>query len=49
MKKKYILLWAIFLILLNVFLWQEVFVLNQPRYLRVDFLAVGQGDCEFIE
>lgn len=34
---------------LNVLAWQEVFILSQPRYLKVDFLSVGQGDSEFIE
>lgn len=34
---------------LNIFAWQEVFVLNNPNYLKVDFLNVGQGDSTFIE
>jgi competence protein ComEC len=34
---------------LNFFAWKEVFVLASPRYLEVSFLAVGQGDSEFIK
>jgi len=49
MKKKYILLFAGFLIALNIFFWKEVFALNQSRILKVDFLDVGQGDSVFIE
>jgi competence protein ComEC len=35
--------------LLNIFAWQEVFALNSPHYLKVDFLDVGQGDSAFIQ
>ena len=49
MSKKIILSIAGFLLLLNIFAWQEVFVLNEPQYLKVDFLDVGQGDSAFIE
>ncbi|MCX6721505.1 MAG: MBL fold metallo-hydrolase, partial [Candidatus Staskawiczbacteria bacterium] len=49
MKRINILLAAVFLMALNVFAWQEVFVLTAPRLLKVDFLSVGQGDSEFIE
>lgn len=49
-KKKKIALWsAVFLLGLNFLAWQEVFALNSPRLLRVDFLDVGQGDSAFIE
>lgn len=48
-NKKSALVIAGFLFALNVFVWQEVFVLNHPQYLKVDFLNVGQGDSEFIE
>lgn len=48
MKKKYLLFFAGFLLALNIFVWKEVFVLAEPRYLKVDFLSVGQGDSEFI-
>ena len=49
MKKKYILLFAGFLLALNFFCWKEVFILSAPQYLKVDFLSVGQGDSEFIQ
>jgi len=49
MEKKYFLFIAGFLFFLNVFAWQEVFVLSSPKYLQVDFLDVGQGDSIFIE
>lgn len=49
MKKEVFLYSALFLAALNFFVWKEVFVLCQPKYLKVDFLAVGQGDAEFIE
>lgn len=44
-----ILILAGFLLALNIFAWQEVFVLNSPRYLEVNFFDVGQGDSAFIE
>lgn len=37
------------LVLLNIFAWQEVFVLSDSSYLKVYFLDVGQGDSIFIE
>lgn len=49
MPKKIILSIAGFLFVLNVLAWQEVFALNYPRYLKVDFLDVGQGDSTFIQ
>jgi len=48
-SKKNILITAGFLLMLNVFAWQEVFELAGPHYLRVDFLSVGQGDSVFIK
>jgi len=49
MEKKIILSVALFLLVLNILAWQEVFVLNGNRLLKVDFLDVGQGDSVFIE
>lgn len=49
MKKKYFLFFAGFLAALNIFVWQEVFALQKPAELEVDFLAVGQGDSIFIK
>lgn len=49
MQKKYLLLSAGFLLALNIICWREVFVLSRPQLLKVDFLAVGQGDAEFIQ
>ena len=49
MKNRYILLFAGFLLLLNVFCWQEVFILVQSQNLSVYFLDVRQGDSIFIE
>ncbi len=49
MKKEYILLFVGFLIVLNIFCWQEVFALARQRNLKVNFLDVGQGDAAFIE
>lgn len=49
MKKINLIFVSLFLLLLNVFCWQEVFTLNAPKYLEVDFLNVGQGDSAFIE
>jgi len=40
---------AVILLLLNFFAWQEVFSLCGPKFLKVDFLDVGQGDSAFIE
>jgi beta-lactamase superfamily II metal-dependent hydrolase len=49
MSKKLVLSIAGFLFLLNFFVWQEIFALNSPKVLKVDFLDVGQGDSAFIE
>lgn len=49
MSKKIILSIAVFLFLLNIFTWQEVFALNETQKLKVDFLNVGQGDSAFIQ
>lgn len=49
MKKKYVLLFLGFLLLLNIAVWQEVFALSKDKPLKVDFLDVGQGDSVFIE
>jgi competence protein ComEC len=49
MSKKIILSIAVFLFLLNIFAWQEVFALNSGSDLKVDFLDVGQGDSAFIQ
>ena len=49
MSKKIILFIAVFLFLLNVFAWQEVFELGSLQALKVDFLDVGQGDSAFIQ
>jgi competence protein ComEC len=49
MKKKYLLLFAGFLFALNIFCWQEVFVLASSNDLKVVFFDVGQGDSAFIE
>jgi len=48
-KKKYLLIFAGFLFLLDIFLWAEVFDLNKSQNLTVNFLDVGQGDSIFIE
>ncbi|MDD3728750.1 MAG: MBL fold metallo-hydrolase [Candidatus Pacebacteria bacterium] len=39
----------LFLFLLNFFAWKEVFILNRPVFLEVDFFDVGQGDATFIK
>lgn len=49
MQRKIILFVAGILLALNIFAWQEVFYLEKPRLLKVDFLNVGQGDSAFIE
>ena len=49
MKRKCILLIVGFLLALNLFCWQEVFVLVSDRNLKVDFFDVGQGDSAFIQ
>lgn len=49
MRKKFFVSLALFLFVLNILVWQEVFVLSQPKYLKVNFLSVEQGDSEFIE
>jgi competence protein ComEC len=48
MDKKLIIFFAVFLLLLNIFCWREVFVLATNSNLKVDFLDVGQGDSAFI-
>jgi competence protein ComEC len=49
MKKKYLLFFVGFLFVLNIYAWQEVFVLaSEDNLLKVYFLDVGQGDSEFI-
>lgn len=42
-------IFAGFLLALNVFIWQEVFALAKHNYLKVDFLDVDQGDSIFIK
>jgi len=49
MKKKYILLIAGFLSVMNFFCWKEVFILSKNNSLEVHFLNVGQGDSAFIK
>ena len=49
MRKKYIIIFAGFLVALNFFAWKEVFALAGPHYLKVEFLNVGQGDSAFIQ
>lgn len=49
MENKYLFVFAGFLFLLDIFLWTEVFDLNNSRNLTVNFLDVGQGDSIFIE
>jgi competence protein ComEC len=49
MQKKTILFSAALLFFLNFLCWKEIFVLNEPQYLKVDFLNVGQGDSAFIQ
>jgi len=49
MSKKVILFLTGFLFCLNILAWQAVFVLNQPQFLKVNFLDVGQGDSIFIQ
>ncbi|MCX6720545.1 MAG: ComEC/Rec2 family competence protein [Candidatus Staskawiczbacteria bacterium] len=49
MQKKYLFFISAFLLALNFFMWREVFALNGPKYLKVDFLNVGQGDSAFIQ
>lgn len=48
-KRKFLLFVAATLFLINIFAWQEVFILAGPRYLRVVVMDVGQGDSIFIE
>lgn len=48
-KGFYMLIFGAVLILLNVFCWQQVFVLADKNYLKVVFFDVGQGDAAFIE
>jgi len=49
MKKKYILVFAGFLLALNIFCWKEVFILAENKELKLVFFNVGQGDSAFIE
>jgi len=49
MERKYILFFALFLLVLNIFCWKEVFALAGKNYLSVNFLDVGQGDAVFIK
>jgi competence protein ComEC len=49
MSKKIIISFVVFLFLLNILTWQEVFALNEIPKLKVDFLDVGQGDSVFIQ
>jgi competence protein ComEC len=49
MSKKIILIFAGFLLVLNIFVWQEIFALSGSRNLKVNFLNVGQGDSAFIQ
>ena len=49
MQKKYIFFISALLIALNFFTWKEVFKLESPRVLKVDFLSVGQGDSFLVE
>ncbi|OGZ67955.1 MAG: hypothetical protein A3D44_01555 [Candidatus Staskawiczbacteria bacterium RIFCSPHIGHO2_02_FULL_42_22] len=37
------------LLLLNIFIWQQVWILALPRHLKVRVLDIGQGDSIFIE
>lgn len=48
-KQKLALGFIAFLFLLNIFVWQEVFVLTGKQYLKVSFLDIGQGDSIFIQ
>ncbi len=49
LKRKIFLSLIGILFLLNVLSWKEFFALNEPHYLKVDVLDVGQGDSIFIE
>jgi len=46
--KKAIYIFIAFLFAINVFVWQEVFVLCNNKNLKVSYLNVGQGDSAFI-
>jgi competence protein ComEC len=48
MKKIYYLFFALFLLVLNIICWNEVFILAESRNLSVNFLNVGQGDSAFV-
>ena len=48
-KRKIFLFLIGILFLLNVFAWKEIFISEDPRYLKVDVLDVGQGDSISIE
>src|SRR3989344_6786360 len=49
MKLKFSLAFIGILAVLNVFAWQEIFILSSHNYVRVAVLDVGQGDSIFIE
>ncbi len=49
MKNRTVVYFIGILFLLNIFAWQEVFVLAGNSYLKIYFLDVGQGDAAFIE
>jgi len=49
MEKKYLIFLIGFLFILNIYAWQEVFVLaSEDSFLKVYFLDVGQGDSQLI-
>jgi len=48
MQKKYYFVFILFLLVINVFAWQEVFALYDNN-LKFYFLDVGQGDSAFIK
>ncbi|OGZ64170.1 MAG: hypothetical protein A3A98_04290 [Candidatus Staskawiczbacteria bacterium RIFCSPLOWO2_01_FULL_40_39] len=49
MKLKFSLAFIGILAVLNVFAWQEIFILSSHNYVRVAVLDIGQGDSIFIE
>lgn len=49
MSKKAILSFAISLLVINIFCWEEVFLSISDNNLKVHFFDVGQGDSAFIE
>ena len=44
-----VLLLVVVLFVLNIFVWQQVFIIAGPHYLKVSVLDVGQGDSIFIQ